>query len=73
MLFSGICLLGVMLRMVFMLGLAYGAIVAFVGFHSDDYLMLCGGVLLIWIITMLWTRLVEREDEERQTHPLYLE
>jgi len=71
--FLGNYLLGVMLRMAFLLGLACGAIVAFVGFHSDDYLLLGGGVLIIWVITILWTRLVEREDEERRTHPLYLE
>jgi drug/metabolite transporter superfamily protein YnfA len=54
-------------------GLALGVVVTFLGLHSGDFLYLAVGGLLIWVVAVLWSRRIEKDEDTRMDYPLSLE
>jgi hypothetical protein len=66
-------LLGVFVRLLFLFGLAVGVSVMYIGYQGHDYLYLFFGGLVLWLVAMLWSYVIERDNKRRMNYPLHLE
>lgn len=66
-------MLGVYVRIFFMMGLVSGVVIAFFGFREGDFWVMFLGGLVIWTVAVLWSLRIEADHERQMNFPLYLE
>jgi hypothetical protein len=69
----GNCLIGLFVRAALFTMLMGGATLFYLGYSGDNFVFLALGGVMMSLVAVVWSIIIERDNERRMNHPLHLE